>query len=210
MVSSVLLLIAVLAVSLVVHTTCFSGSTRSSRSSSTRSTGIRISSNADSSTHSSDALPMLRRIDSNKILHFEYYHRRWYYPLVKALPWFMRPKPVLKGGMRTFVSTSSDMDRLIQDTFETADAVDDADVAESASNRVALMVYMWVSPSLRGLRYGDLLLSNIITEARSSLRAQYLLIVHDDNGTGKLIRYYQDRGFLPIFDKIDKGMILKL
>lgn len=157
-----------------------------------------------SSSKDSNNLTMFRRVDKNKILHFEYYNDRWYYPLIARMP-FLRPKPLLKGGMRTFITTSNEMDELIEATFNESD-----EFKESTARSVALMVYMWVSPELRGLSYGDLLLSNIITEARSSLEAEYLLIVHDDNGSGKLINYYKDRGFIPIFDKILKGMILKL
>lgn len=160
-----------------------------------------------SSSKDSNNLIMFRRVDRNKILHFEYYNDRWYYPLIARMP-FLRPKPLLKGGMRTFITTSIEMDELIQATFNESDESDE--FKESRARSVALMVYMWVSPELRGLSYGDLLLSNIITEARSSLEAEYLLIVHDDNGSGKLINYYKDRGFIPIFDKILKGMILKL
>ena len=39
---------------------------------------------------------------------------------------------------------------------------------------------------------------------------EYMLLVHDDDGSGRLIQYYIDRGFVPIFDFIDKGMICKL
>ena len=40
--------------------------------------------------------------------------------------------------------------------------------------------------------------------------ANYMLIVHDDSGSGKLIKYYSDRGFYPIFNYLDKGMICQL
>jgi len=162
--------------------------------------------NANANNANNNNILMFRRVDKNRILHFEFYNKSWYLPLIMRIPLLLRPKPLLKGGMRTFTTTSNEMDLVIQETFK-----DIADSSDSTTTKnVALMVYMWVSPRLRGLNYGDILLSNIITEARSKLKAEFLLIVHDDNGSGKLIKYYQDRGFVPIFRKIDKGMLLRL
>jgi hypothetical protein len=38
----------------------------------------------------------------------------------------------------------------------------------------------------------------------------YMLLVHDDNGSKKLIDYYQQRGFQCIDEFIDKGMVVKV
>ena len=35
----------------------------------------------------------------------------------------------------------------------------------------------------------------------------YMILVHDDDGSGRLISYYEKKGFIPIFDTIEKGMI---
>jgi hypothetical protein len=56
---------------------------------------------------------------------------------------------------------------------------------------------------------GDFLLSYAMDECRKR-GDEYMLLVHDDIGSGKLIDYYIHRGFRPIFDFIDKGMLCKL
>ena len=156
-----------------------------------------------------DNFEMIRRIDDKKrLVHFEFYRKSWYLPLLKRLPLLIRPKPLLKGGMRTFISTSNEMDEIIGNVFN--NTLNNNDNVSLSSNGVALMVYMWVSPKFRGKNYGNCLLSYIIYEARKKLKAQYLLIVHDDNGSGKLIKFYEDRGFQCISDKMDKCMLLKL
>jgi hypothetical protein len=34
-----------------------------------------------------------------------------------------------------------------------------------------------------------------------------MLLVHDDQGSGKLVSYYEKRGFRAIFDYLEKAMI---
>ena len=56
---------------------------------------------------------------------------------------------------------------------------------------------------------GDLLLDAMKEECRSK-NDTHMLLVHDDNGSGKLIDYYVKRGFKDV-DSILKGaMIVKL
>jgi hypothetical protein len=56
---------------------------------------------------------------------------------------------------------------------------------------------------------GDLLLEAMKEECRSK-NDTHMLLVHDDNGSGKLIDYYVKRGFKDV-DSILKGaMIVKL
>ena len=74
---------------------------------------------------------------------------------------------------------------------------------------IGLFVYMWVKPKLRGLQVGDYLLNTALEYCRKR-GDQYILLVHDDTGSGKLIDYYKTRGFVPIFDFIDQGMICKI
>ena len=114
----------------------------------------------------------------------------------------LRPKPDAKAGVRTYVSSSSSMDEVVDTYFATGDS----------GAMVGILVYMWVSPLLRGpqRRLGDYLLSTACSILRDRLKARYMLLVHDDNGSGKLIRYYQQRGFLPIFSYLDKAMIGRL
>ena len=71
---------------------------------------------------------------------------------------------------------------------------------------VGLFVYAWISPELRGMFFGDILLENGQRMCRE-LGANFMILVHDDNGSGRLISYYEKKGFLPIFDTIEKGMI---
>ena len=74
---------------------------------------------------------------------------------------------------------------------------------------VGLFVYMWIAPFLRKKLIGNILLIEGQKLCRD-LGADHMILVHDDDGSGKLIKYYTDRGFEPIFDVIDKGMISKL
>jgi hypothetical protein len=39
---------------------------------------------------------------------------------------------------------------------------------------------------------------------------EYLMLVHDDNGSGNLKQYYKQRGFNDIDDIVPKGMLAKL
>lgn len=71
---------------------------------------------------------------------------------------------------------------------------------------VGLFVYMWITPSLRRRNLGDILLEKG-KGLCAEFGANFMILVHDDNGTGKLIDYYSNRGFRPIFDVIDKGML---
>ena len=74
---------------------------------------------------------------------------------------------------------------------------------------IGLFVYMWIAPALRKKLIGNILLEEGKGLCRG-LGADHMILVHDDNGSGKLITYYTDRGFHPIFDVIDKGMIGQL
>jgi GNAT superfamily N-acetyltransferase len=122
------------------------------------------------------------------------------YLLPVGLPYdSFRSKPLAKVGIRMQPSTSKYMDKLLQDIFN------------ESSNEipVTVFVYMWVSPLYRKQQLGDYLL-HLAQQQSLEKNVQYMLIVHDDQGSGKLLEYYKERGFVPIFDFIDKGMIKKL
>ncbi len=87
----------------------------------------------------------------------------------------------------------------------TANDVNDDGIADS----VGILVYMWVHPTLRGQRLGDYLLSTCCLKLQQ-LNACHMLLVHDDNGSNKLIDYYAQRGFAPVFSFLDKGMVGRL
>lgn len=74
---------------------------------------------------------------------------------------------------------------------------------------VGLFVYMWIAPLLRKRQLGDILFEKGKQMCRD-LGAGFMILVHDDDGSGKLIKYYEDRNFEPIFDVIDKGMLGQL
>ena len=85
----------------------------------------------------------------------------------------LRPKPDAKVGVRTYVSSSSSMDGIVEQCFAATDS----------GAVVGILVYMWVSPLLRGpLKLGDYLLSTACSILRNRLKARYMLLVHDDNG----------------------------
>lgn len=51
---------------------------------------------------------------------------------------------------------------------------------------------------------------HLLTKAQDVCRclgANVMLLVHDDQGSGKLISYYKTRGFEPIFDYLDRAMV---
>jgi ribosomal protein S18 acetylase RimI-like enzyme len=68
---------------------------------------------------------------------------------------------------------------------------------------------MYVVPAKRKENIGDCLLS-IAQEEFKRRGDKFQLIVHDDDGSGKLIRYYEERGFKRIEDFLPKGMIYKI
>jgi hypothetical protein len=84
-----------------------------------------------------------------------------------------------------------------------------ANIENKALATIGLFVYMWIAPALRKKLIGNILLEEGKSLCRG-LGADHMILVHDDNGSGKLITYYTDRGFQPIFDVIDKGMIGQL
>lgn len=150
----------------------------------------------------------LTRTDSKrKLFHFEMYRKTWYFPLIRRLPHYLRLKPCAKCGIRTYSSSGCSMDEIIRDKFFSM-LLEDAP-SESTNYPVGILVYMWVNDKMRGQKLGDYLLSLATSECRSRGN-NYMLLYHDDNGSGRLIDYYKQRAFVPIFDFIDKAMICKL
>jgi len=74
---------------------------------------------------------------------------------------------------------------------------------------VGLFIYMWVSPRWRGKHIGDLLLEAMKTECRIK-NDTHMLLVHDDDGTGRLVNYYAKRGFKDVSAILKDAMIIKL
>lgn len=108
-------------------------------------------------------------------------------------------KPIAKCGIRSYTKPASgSMNRLINELF-----------LDNKMAVVSMMVYMYVTSTYRQLDIGSILLQYIINEGKM-LQATYLLLVADDNGSNRLIKYYERKGFKEIFAFLDKGMILRL
>lgn len=81
--------------------------------------------------------------------------------------------------------------------------------------KVGLFVYMWINPlfrkngNLQNNKLGDFLLDYGKNVCRS-LGGTFMLLVHDDKGSGKLVDYYRNKGFISIFDDVDNGMLCEL
>lgn len=145
----------------------------------------------------------------NAIRHCELYSKTlWYSWLMQFLPpWWparLRPKPCAKAGIRNYLTPASGyMEEVIRDLFKNETSTNSSRIS------IGILVYMWIKPTLRGRQIGDYLLLRCVQTLRR-LHATHMLLVHDDNGSRKLIEYYQTRGFDPIFSYLDKGMIGKL
>jgi GNAT superfamily N-acetyltransferase len=138
-----------------------------------------------------------RAKDGNPLIHFEISRN----PPKKFLDIFSPPsKPIARVGMRPEPASSESMDQHIHEWF---------DVELEKNVPVGILVYMWVDPSFRGLGMG-LSLLNCVKDRCRLKGMKYLLIVHDDNGSGKLVRYYKQQGFKEIYNFVEKGMITKL
>ena len=121
-------------------------------------------------------------------------------------------KPIAKVGIRPEPASSASMDALIAETFG-AEAVrsssSSTSSSSSSSSKVGIFVYMWVDPSQRGQHLGLELLRRARDRCLKN-GCEYMLIVHDDQGSGKLVDYYKRCGFIPIFNFLDKGMLCDL
>lgn len=145
---------------------------------------------------------MLRRYEPDAdLVHFEFREKPTnIFTLLDYLaPIPLKSKALAKVGFRSQPSSSKKMDTLIQSLF--------------ADNRteipVTVFVYMWVNPLWRGQQIGHSLLSLAIEESLKR-GVSYMIIVHDDQGSGKLIQYYESKGFIPIYELLDKAMLKKL
>jgi GNAT superfamily N-acetyltransferase len=159
----------------------------------------------------------INRVDfQERIAHIELYKDTLPDKLFPLLPLAIRPKPIAKAGIRTVSCADNSMNSVISGLFRNPSlhhsSVNGSEPRDDVRTeyRVAMMIYMWVSPSCRKLGLGDDLLSLVKAEVRRRRLGRYLLLVHDDKGSGRLIEYYSSRGFKPIFDHLEKGMVLDL
>jgi hypothetical protein len=81
--------------------------------------------------------------------------------------------------------------------------------------KIGLFVYMWINPlfrrngNLQNNELGDYLLDYGKNICRS-LGGTFMLLVHDDKGSGRLVDYYRKKGFTAIFDDVENGMLCEL
>ena len=137
-----------------------------------------------------------RAKDGNPLLHFEISRERE----TGIFNMFLRPlAPIGKVGMRPQSASTKAMDKFIQNCF----GIKKEDV------QVGVLVYMWVDPDFRGKGIG-LILLDCVKRRCLEKGMEYLLLIHDDNGSGRLITFYEQQGFREIFSFIEKGMLTKL
>jgi N-acetylglutamate synthase-like GNAT family acetyltransferase len=105
------------------------------------------------------------------------------------------------------------MNVLLENTFGPSGELAFVDRLSNGSRRVGPLVSLFVEPSERGNGLGEALFRAMMRESRVSGN-DFALLVHQDNGSGKLIRWYQMMGFklLPTDNAIgvEKGMICVL
>lgn len=134
------------------------------------------------------------------ITHTEFYRRRVVHKLsrVPLLGRFF--KPLAKVGIRTrSVPGQGNLEDFIRAQFN--------DQEQDIGLKLGLLVYMWVAPRWRGLNLGEMLLSLAVEQCQNK-GDKYMLCVHDDAGTGKLVEWYRKRCFYTVPDDIlDKGLI---
>ena len=170
---------------------------------------MTISNRALLDAKSAERFRLVYRIEKKKnLIHYELYDKKLpFLNLILLLPNRIRIfffKPACKCGMRctTFPATAS-LIKAIKKSYN----------IEKKENinitMISLMIYMYVSEKYRSQNIGTVLL-NILISKSIELHANYLLLVVDDNGSGKLIDYYRNKGFVGVSDYIEKGMILKL
>jgi GNAT superfamily N-acetyltransferase len=144
----------------------------------------------------------------------------------------LTPTLMAKCGMRSSGASTLAMSRLLESTFllrgqsdllgqtQAQHAVqadreaigggggERHDCPAHSTNRylVGLLVYMWVNPRHRGLGMGDAMLRTVMQECRVR-NYTHLLLAHQDDGRGRLVEYYQRRGFVSINRFVEGGMV---
>jgi hypothetical protein len=140
------------------------------------------------------------------ITHTEFYRRRVSYRLSR-LPLLGRIfKPLAKVGIRTSsVPGQGGMEDFIRTLFN--DFNDKTAKEREASMKLGLLVYMWVAPRWRGMNLGEMLLG-LAVEQCTNKGDKYMLCVHDDQGSGKLVEWYRQRNFYDLPGEVlDKGLV---
>lgn len=149
---------------------------------------------------------LMERVDEKgELVHFEVRNAgmKGIWGRASALPARLRPKPLAKAGIRSYRTPATDALRV----FLAANFPDS--VVSDEKTFISVFVYVWVVPWLRKQGLSDLLLNHSL--AKSKARGDtFMLLLHDDDGSGRLVDFYRDRGFVPCPEIIDKGMIVKI
>lgn len=174
----------------------------------------------------------VREEERDKTIHFEVFpafYPRW---IITCLSRTQTLKPLAKVGVRTYSTSSQAMDDVIATLSLPSTRLPHSPERGSVTAvrptnptsiptkghpyrpqqgkwSIGLFVYMWVNPSYRGQGLGEVLLETGKDYCRGK-GDSHMILVHDDDGSGRLVQYYEDRGFLPIETILDKGMICKL
>ena len=144
----------------------------------------------------------LRSEPRDNMLHIEYFQRRWPGWLLRLIP----IRPLAKAGIRTCsVSVSADEPGGTNGMLTAIEGIEGTEGDWS----LGLLVYMYVHPSLRRRGLGDVLLQQCLDECRMRGNS-HVLLVHDDQGSGRLVQFYQSRGFRDVSSVVPKGMIKSL
>lgn len=144
---------------------------------------------------------VFERIDVQQgITHTEFFRRRSAQKLSR-IPMIGRFfKPLAKVGIRTrSVPGQGNLEDFIWAQFN--------DKEKDLGLKLGLLVYMWVAPKWRGRNLGEMLLSVAVEQCQNK-GDKYMLCVHDDGGSGKLVEWYRRRCFYSLPDKVlEKGLI---
>ena len=162
-------------------------------------------------------LKLFTRLEED-IINFELYSNKWpqfLLQILSKLPRIIRIRPVAKCGIRSYSVNSTDpMEKFINESFHLNSSNNSGNNTSYSTRKspyqIGLFVYIFIIPSYRKLQLSDFLLN--LAKSECKLRGDNLmLLIHDDNGSGKLIQYYLDRNFKLVNDNIvPKGMLTLL
>lgn len=146
---------------------------------------------------------------SGRLINYEYYRSFWPTPLIRLsrmFPKALRPiRPLAKAGIRSYSVPAVKGDAM----HKAVGGGGGEEEGELIS--VGLLVYMFVHPSLRGKGLGDALLAQCL-EGCKQQKSTHMLLVHDDQGSGKLVEFYKQRGFKDVSKVLglEKAMLISL
>jgi len=189
----------------------------------------RVSAVANAKIEATDRVSGFRTVKRHqrdkKIIHIELYRERgWFLSMVLCIPCFARKilfsacpaaisiffLPIAKCGIRDFTTkATSSLLKVVDDMFPNPMRENVIPHLLSSGEEVAFMVYMFVQSQFRKRGLGEVLLGELMAECRA-LGATIMLLVHDDNGTGRLLKYYTERGFKSCPSLVEKGLLIRL